>query len=79
MIEQLVDQVRVAEDYLLFLRCAIERGFAVEVALIVDGQFSSSTIMITSRDQVGYRVLEFLSSVAQAECLRLKDRLSDLY
>ena len=78
LLAELKLQERVGLDYVNFIIAADKRAFSVEVALIVDGQFSSSTIMVNSQDKAGKAVLDYLAHVGAGELLKIRANISEL-
>lgn len=65
------EQKRLADEYCWFLKTAIERGFKIEVAIIVDGEVCKSTIMPNYKYDGGNVVLRELLRAAVWECQKI--------
>ena len=77
-VHELREQLRLAEAYEDFLAVAALRGFAIEVIVIVDGQFSTSSIMVQrGSDSFAGQTIDFLHSVAQGEVKRIRKQLAE--
>lgn len=77
-IQELREQLRLAEAYEDFLAVAALRGFTIEVIVVVDGQFSTSSIMVQREsDSFAGQTIDFLHSVAQGEVKRIRKQLAE--
>jgi len=66
-LEFLNEQRRLADDFELCLRTALVRGYPVELAVIIDGQVSVSSVMLNSKRTTGEVVLSQLLRVVSYE------------
>jgi hypothetical protein len=78
LLKELLQQEQIGRDYVHFIIAAEKRGFSIEVGLIVDGQFCSSTVMVNPWDGTGKAVLDYLAHVGAGELLKIRARISEL-
>lgn len=77
-IEKLSEQERLADDYVNFLHLAINKGFAINIIVEVDGQVSKSAIMTNAHHTAGNDLLRYIYNAAAGQRLKIKAQRADL-